>query len=214
MLAVRPEMAGAGLATRLKAFQRDAVLARDVRRMVWTFDPLRARNAHLNLTKLGATVRSYRRDMYGDTDSVLHRGIGTDRFLATWALDSARVVERLSAALTGGRRSGGGASASSDAARPEASALTAVVGDGPPRPGSLRLDLEEPRVGVDIPSDIGEVMARAPEAAVAWRGATRAVFEHYFSRGYEARELLRASSLATYVLEPTPPEPSSTGASG
>lgn len=214
MLAVRPEVGGAGLATRLKAFQRETVLARGVSRMVWTFDPLRAQNAHLNLTKLGASVRTYRRDMYGDTDSVLHRGIGTDRFVATWALDSARVAERLAGALNGSRRSGSGVSPASDTDRPEASALTAVVGAGPPRPGSPRLDLDDPCVGVDIPSDIGEVMVRDPEAAAAWRAATRAVFEHYFSRGYEARELVRAGARATYVLGPTTSESSSTGARG
>src|SRR5690606_23276161 len=95
MLAVRPEMRGRGLAIELKRFQRDEVLALGVEEMLWTFDPLRAGNAHLNLNKLGAVARAYRPDMYGATGSPLHDGIGTDRFVAFWPLRHERVVARL-----------------------------------------------------------------------------------------------------------------------
>ena len=89
MLAVRPELQDAGLGTRLKAYQRDELISRGVMRMHWTFDPLEAKNAHLNLNKLGAVAGEYVRDMYGQTGSPLHRGIGTDRFVPTpgrWTL--------------------------------------------------------------------------------------------------------------------------------
>lgn len=203
MLAVRAGMEGRGLAVRLKAFQRDEVLARGIQRMAWTFDPLRARNAHLNLTKLGAVVREYRRDMYGQTDSELHRGIGTDRFLALWALDSDRVVRRLRGALTDAR-DGRGPSEPVDGVGSRA--LDAHTGEGTelPRPGTPRLGLDAPRVAAAIPTDIGSVMARDPGLAVAWRDATRATFSHYLERGYEVRELVRArsgESWATYVME-------------
>ncbi|NIP92192.1 MAG: acetyltransferase, partial [Gemmatimonadetes bacterium] len=62
-----------------------------VTRMYWTFDPLESRNAYLNLSRLGAVVREYAPDMYGVSDSPLHRGLGTDRFVVTWELDTARV---------------------------------------------------------------------------------------------------------------------------
>ena len=95
MLAVRPELQDAGLGARFKAYQREDLIARGVVRMHWTFDPLEAKNAHFNLNKLGAVAGEYVRDMYGRTDSPLHRGIGTDRFVPTWAMDSPRVTERL-----------------------------------------------------------------------------------------------------------------------
>ena len=95
MLAVRPELQDTGLGTVLKAYQRDELLSRGITRMLWTFDPLEAKNAHLNLNKLGAVAAEYVQDMYGGTDSPLHRGIGTDRFVPTWAMDSPRVIERL-----------------------------------------------------------------------------------------------------------------------
>src|SRR5213080_165617 len=85
MLAVRPELRDHGIGRRLKEFQRDTLLERGVGLVYWTFDPLVARNAHLNFNRLGVRVLEYVIDMYGsDTDSALHRGLGTDRFIVAW----------------------------------------------------------------------------------------------------------------------------------
>ena len=46
-----------------------------------TYDPLVARNAHLNINVFGARIAEYVEDMYGETESPLHQGIGTDRFI-------------------------------------------------------------------------------------------------------------------------------------
>ena len=95
MLAVRPEARGRGIGLGLKLHQRELLLGRGIERVLWTFEPLEARNAYLNLHKLGATVRGYRRDMYGRSDSPLHAGIGTDRLVAEWRIASDRVARRL-----------------------------------------------------------------------------------------------------------------------
>lgn len=87
MLAVRPEVRDHGIGRRLKRYQRTRVLAMGVRTMYWTFDPLVARNAHLNLNRLGAAVEEYVPDMYGTGEgSPVDRGIGTDRFIVRWDL--------------------------------------------------------------------------------------------------------------------------------
>jgi predicted GNAT superfamily acetyltransferase len=91
MLAVRPAARAAGVGRRLKWAQRDVALERGLRLVTWTFDPLRARNARLNLRHLGATCRTYLPDFYGRTSSALHHGLPTDRLLARWALDAPRV---------------------------------------------------------------------------------------------------------------------------
>ena len=79
----------------LKAYQREVLLERGITTMFWTFDPLESRNAHLNLNKLGAVADEYVQDMYGQTDSPLHRGIGTDRFIPRWDLSSEAVADRM-----------------------------------------------------------------------------------------------------------------------
>jgi predicted GNAT superfamily acetyltransferase len=96
MLAVRKSMRNRGIGEKLKRYQRDYLLQRGIERVYWTFDPLDAKNAYVNFVRLGILAREYRIDMYGETDSPLHQGIGTDRLIAVWPIGSARVEHRLS----------------------------------------------------------------------------------------------------------------------
>ncbi|MGC9224379.1 MAG: GNAT family N-acetyltransferase [Terracidiphilus sp.] len=91
MLAVRPSHRNRGLGARLKWEQRKEALARGIRHMEWTFDPLEIKNAFLNIHRLGAIAREYRADFYGVSSSRLQGGLPTDRLLAEWDLDSPRV---------------------------------------------------------------------------------------------------------------------------
>ncbi len=59
--------------------------------MEWTFDPLEIKNAHLNIVRLGAIVRRYKRNFYGPSSSPLQGGLPTDRVYAEWWLRSRRV---------------------------------------------------------------------------------------------------------------------------
>ena len=81
-----------GVGRMLKLFQREEALARGIRVVEWTFDPLEMKNAHFNLNRLGAICRRYHPNLYGVTSSPLHRGIETDRLVAEWRLDSPRVI--------------------------------------------------------------------------------------------------------------------------
>lgn len=93
MLAVRSTHRNRGIGEKLKWYQRDTLRARGVERMYWTFDPLDAKNAYLNFTRLGVTAREYVVDMYGQTDSPLH-ATGTDRLIVVWEMASERVLAR------------------------------------------------------------------------------------------------------------------------
>ena len=57
-MVVLPDYRGRGLGTQLKLAQRDFALSQGIERVVWTFDPLLAPNAHLNLRKLGGISRT------------------------------------------------------------------------------------------------------------------------------------------------------------
>ena len=95
MLAVAPRARNIGLGRRLKEEQRRMV--RDIGGSViyWTYDPLVARNAHLNFNRLGAGVAEYAENMYGITDSPLHGGVPTDRIVVAWSTDDGEVSRRL-----------------------------------------------------------------------------------------------------------------------
>ena len=92
MLGVLPEFRGRRLGRRLKLAQRSDALARGIRWVEWTFDPLEGKNAHLNLNLLGAIARRYVPNHYGISTSPLHRGLPTDRLIAEWWLHSPRAV--------------------------------------------------------------------------------------------------------------------------
>ena len=98
MLAVRPSVRGRGVGRRLKWAQREEALRRGLRLVTWTFDPMRAQNARLNLSHLGAVSRELLPDFYGETTSSLHHGLPTHRLLVRWELDSPRVVRRAAGA--------------------------------------------------------------------------------------------------------------------
>jgi len=95
MLAVRGRYRDRGVGAQLKLEQRREALSRGIRRMEWTFDPLEIKNAHLNIHKLGAVVRSYYVNFYGVSSSRLQAGLPTDRLVAEWYLDTERVKEAL-----------------------------------------------------------------------------------------------------------------------
>ncbi len=92
-LAVHPQAQGTGLGTRLKWFQRQWCIDQGIRTVRWTFDPVRAANANLNIAKLGATARVYHENYYGDMAGI-NAGVPSDRIVAQWDLESVRVVER------------------------------------------------------------------------------------------------------------------------
>lgn len=179
MLAVDPHARDLGLGTRLKLYQREALLPLGIEEVRWTFDPLEARNAHLNFNHLGAGVAEYVEDMYaGELFSELARGIGTDRFIVSWKIASERVARALE-----DRRAG------SEAPFREAPVTNQELS-------------EAPRVRIEIPENIQAVKEQDMDAAAAWRASTRRAFEHYLGRGYRVETFYRdADGRCFYGLE-------------
>ena len=95
MLAVREGYRNRGLGAQLKLEQRREALARGIRLIEWTFDPLEIKNAFLNVHKLGAIICRYEVNFYGVSSSRLQGGLPTDRLVAEWRLDSPRVEATL-----------------------------------------------------------------------------------------------------------------------
>ncbi len=95
MMGVRPECQNYGIGRKLKLAQREEALSRGIDLVEWTFDPLEVRNARINLELLGVICRTYLENVYGVSSSRLHGGLPTDRLVAEWHLNSARVISRV-----------------------------------------------------------------------------------------------------------------------
>jgi len=87
-LGVLPGHENQGLGRRLKLQQRKLALEAGIGRIEWTFDPLRAKNAFLNIMRLGAISRRYQPDYYGPVRSRLQQGLPSDRLVCEWWLRS------------------------------------------------------------------------------------------------------------------------------
>jgi len=96
MMAVKKTFQSYGIGARLKWAQRDEALRRGVNFIKWTFQPVQARNAYLNLEKLGAAVRHYEPNFYGtdystSNDQTKQVGLDSDRLFAEWNLEAEKV---------------------------------------------------------------------------------------------------------------------------
>ena len=96
MMAVALDHQNLGVGVQLKWAQRARALAEGRDFIKWTFEPMRARNAHFNLNRLGVVIREYAVNFYG-TDYGTRNGMDSDRLFASWELHSPR-VEALAAA--------------------------------------------------------------------------------------------------------------------
>jgi chorismate synthase len=177
MLAVRPAYRDHGIGRGLKHHQRALLSKLGVERMQWTFDPLVARNAHLNLKRLGARVVEYVPDMYGNTGSDLH-AFGTDRFVVRWDVGDEPVPV------------------------PPASWRDAPVLNG--RPGETLAvatsALTAPVVRIEIPDDVESMRHAALGLARAWRASTRQALLGALARGYAVRNVERTEDGGCYYV--------------
>nr|WP_321457044.1 GNAT family N-acetyltransferase [uncultured Cohaesibacter sp.] len=98
-LAVHPTARGLGLGAKLKWFQRDWCLARGLTKIRWTYDPLRAVNAGLNIGVLGAVSNQYFIDYYGAMPG-MNAGLPSDRIMAVWDLAADSVAQRAEGIFT------------------------------------------------------------------------------------------------------------------
>jgi len=191
MMAVLPEARGMGAGRRLKWFQRRWCQDRGMDWVAWTFDPLQAGNARLNLAYLGAVVHEYQVDFYGVLGGQLSGTLPTDRFVALWHLGHSHVRARAAhdpAARFGDERDENtdmyarpSAGAELEAA-PWALALGADAG-----PSDIDLTLSAPVVRVAAPANVSQLRRDAPQTALAWREAFKVVVPAYVARGYEVQ---------------------------
>ncbi len=97
MMAVDAQFQNQGVGAQLKWAQRARALREGRDYIKWTFEPMRARNAHFNLNRLGVVVREYAVNFYGTDYSTNPAekgsvsGMDSDRLFASWDLNEARV---------------------------------------------------------------------------------------------------------------------------
>ena len=94
MTAVLDEHRDKGVGHALKVDQWHWAKKNNYQEITWTFDPLVARNAKLNLIKLGIDISAYYPNFYGDMPDALNAGDESDRVMASWKVVGDQPVPR------------------------------------------------------------------------------------------------------------------------
>jgi chorismate synthase len=178
MVAVRPEHQKRGVGERLKWAQRADALEAGVTLITWTYDPMQALNANLNLRRLGAVGAEFLQDFYGVTTSALHHGLPTDRLLVRWELNAPRVRQR---------------AGEGELPRSVPAPVLPRINDvkwqaGWPVSSEPRLDLEAPELLLEVPPEWNVLCQAAPRVAAVWQDKVRRAFQAYLGRGYIAAD--------------------------
>lgn len=179
MLGVLPHVRVQGLGAQMKWVQRRVAMEQGLDLMTWTYDPLQAVNAQLNLARLGAIARRYIPNAYGEMTDALNAGIASDRFEVEWHLKHERVRARAAGEIP--TESFG-----------DAMNVYEIQWSGQ---GFARIAAEYPPAGdiirVEIPADINALKMHDLTLAADWRECTRATFVSAFENGYVACDVLR-----------------------
>ena len=83
MTAVIDKFRDKGIGYSLKVDQYKWAKQNNYKEITWTFDPLVARNAKLNILKLGVDISAYYPNFYGDMPDELNAGDESDRVMAS-----------------------------------------------------------------------------------------------------------------------------------
>lgn len=163
---VLPEYRGKKIGEQLKLAQADYARSHGIQLVTWTYDPLLARNAYLNLHKLGAVGQYYKADYFGPmtTDSTL----SGDRLIANWWLHiDATPTHR------------------------DVPQANQTKRDGPFLVPEDFTVLDVDAVHFEIPVDFEAIREADPDLAAAWRAHVRDAFTAYFARGFVASDFWR-----------------------
>jgi chorismate synthase len=195
-MVVLPEYRGRGIAARLKLAQRDLAIEQGIRRVTWTFDPVMAVNAYLNVRKLGVVCQTYKQDYYGTEEHYATLGT-SDRLVANWWVTDGRVISWLNQPTNPGLQH----YLDEDAKIVNPTGLDR--NDFPTPNDEFHLPTESSTL-LEIPLDFNRIASEDETLALAWRFHTREVFKTLFAQGYSVTDFVRANykgrDRAFYVL--------------
>jgi predicted GNAT superfamily acetyltransferase len=158
---------GMGIGVSLKEAQADDARTRGYDLISWTFDPLEARNAYINLHRLGCIARIYDRDHYGPMDDALNRGLPSDRLEAEFWLDHRPAM------MAGGKPT-----------------LLLSVGPGD-QPVRVATAVAGNSAVIEVPGDFQAIKRMSMELARTWRIESRAALERALAAGLVAADFQR-----------------------
>lgn len=176
-MGVLPEYRDHGVGYALKLAQRRYAVEHGIRLITWTFDPLKSRNAHFNIRKLGAIAREYYRDFYHTQTGDKASAQSSDRLLVEWWVTNNRVEQRVNArraGLTIEQYMNGNATLINP---------TRLSPSGMVLPADDYIQARSNIALIEVPDRWEEINESIPSLADAWRAHTREMLEGVLNEG-------------------------------
>ncbi|WP_096190364.1 GNAT family N-acetyltransferase [Evansella halocellulosilytica] len=174
MMGVYPAYRNQGIGKSLKLYQKEWAYKYGYEKVIWTYDPLEARNGYLNIAKLGGYVQHYYPSYYGENmEDHLNHGMPTDRFLVELDLTTAPLK------------------------RQDYSDLGAIhlvdckVKNSIIYPVKNKHQIEQMYYKIAVPTNIQEIKKTDIEVALKWRYTLRDAFIELFNEGYVVVDMLQ-----------------------
>lgn len=164
----------------LKRAQREFARRHGVQLVTWTFDPMLARNAYLNLHKLRAIGQHYVEDYFGGgaSGSVM----SADRLVANWWVNHPHT-------------DGHDLPDATDAPIVNEVSVDAEL----PSPCGFVMS-DAAIVRLEIPAEFQAFEVHHAQWAQEWRGHVRMAFQELLGAGYLATDVLRSGNRVFYVF--------------
>jgi predicted GNAT superfamily acetyltransferase len=178
MMAVEEGYRDKGLGLRMKLAHRRVALAQGIKSICWTYDPLQSRNATLNIRRLRARAEEYIPDCYGRFQSLIEKGLPSDRLVVNWSLTAPAAPRRSDERLISSSQD---CSLVNETRRNDSGFL---------ENRRIRFGLRERLLRVEIPANTDDMRRHARPLARKWRLETRRIFLNYFHAGYRVLDFL------------------------
>jgi predicted GNAT superfamily acetyltransferase len=173
-----------GLGFLLKRAQWQMVRHQGIDLITWTYDPLLSRNAHLNISRLGAVCQTYQREVYGEMRDQVNIGLPSDRFQVDWWVNSQRVKRRLSRRPRRSLDLAHFLSAGVQIINPTHLTSQGLSHPFSKDPSEIVSQQDSNLLLLEIPPDFQSLKEMDASLALEWRLHTRYLFENLFERGY------------------------------
>ncbi|MCY4070187.1 MAG: GNAT family N-acetyltransferase [Chloroflexi bacterium] len=179
---VLPGYRGRNIGLKLKMAQRDIALKQGIDLVTWTFDPLLAANAHLNLRKLGAISRQFAVNYFDYSEA---ESLSADRLIVQWRVKGERA--RACASGSTSRRT-------LKQCLDESIPIVNVIEESGPAmaPRALSQLSDRDSLLVEIPSDVRHLDKHMPEVARRWRSHIRELMGRLIESGYVVYDFVSA----------------------
>ena len=200
---VRKELQNQGIGHHLRLRERMEGKRGGIALVTWAIDPLESKLPHLAFNKLAAIASSYKRNLYGETNSPDHdsatrspatRSLASDRLIVEWWLDSPRVngvVNRRQ--LPHHFRLG--------LDKMEVITKTRLVKNGIRQLVNYEKTPQGKVILVEIPADLDRLCDEDHDLARDWRLKTRDLFEQLLTNGYTMTGFVHEAGRSFHLLE-------------